>query len=226
MIIILLFRDKLYLPPDTNSFRRYHSCFLGTKFQSDSGLSPSPQETKHQERKYCTIQSWTLHVFASPSLVDMIHVNQDHPKGSRRYTAQTELKTMPASLPVGKGNNDRQPDAQCFLLKTLDQPLNRYWSVCLPQCVYWLTLLDEGDETFLLLGMEAAEADDMVEDTEFDESFLFMTPRMAQPSVDVADRGVCWQGSVMLRSGNWVGCKNMLKGLGTHALGCGRRRRR
>lgn len=40
--------------------------------------------------------------------------------------------------------------------------------------------------------MEAAEADDMVEETEFDESFLSMTPRAAQPSVVVADRGVPW----------------------------------
>lgn len=76
----------------------------------------------------------------------------------------------------------------------MDQPLNRYWSVCLPQCVYWLTLLDDGDDTFFLLGTEAAEADDMVEDTEFDESFLSMTPREAQPSVVVADRGVCCKG--------------------------------
>lgn len=53
-------------------------------------------------------------------------------------------------------------------------------------------MLDDGDETFFLLGMEAAEADDMVEETEFDESFLSMTPRAAQPSVVVADRGVPW----------------------------------
>lgn len=64
--------------------------------------------------------------------------------------------------------------------------------MCLPQCVYWLTLLDDDDddEVFFLLGMEAADADDMVEVTEFDESFLLMTPRKAQLSVEVADRGV------------------------------------
>lgn len=66
--------------------------------------------------------------------------------------------------------------------------------MCLPQCVYWLTLLDDGGETFFLLGMEAADAEDMVEDTEFDESFLSMAPRAAQPSVVVADRGVCCKG--------------------------------
>lgn len=83
---------------------------------------------------------------------------------------------------------------QCFLLNTLDQPLNRYWSVCLPQCVYWLTLLDDVDVAFFLLGIEAAEAVDVVEATELEESFLFTMPRMAQPSVVEAVRGVCRQG--------------------------------
>lgn len=68
--------------------------------------------------------------------------------------------------------------------------------MCLPQCVYWLTLLDVDD--FFLLGTEGAEAEDMVEETEFDESFLLMTPRMAQPSVVVADRGVWRKGQSCL----------------------------
>lgn len=76
----------------------------------------------------------------------------------------------------------------------MDQPLNRYWSVCLPQCVYWLTLLDDVDEAFFLLGIEADEAVDVVEDTELDESFRFTMPRIAQPSVVEAVRGVCCQG--------------------------------
>lgn len=78
------------------------------------------------------------------------------------------------------------------MLNILDQPLNRYWSVCLPQCVYWLTLLDDdADDTFLLLDIEAVEAEDMVEDTEFDESFLLMTPRVGQRLVEAVCGDCC-----------------------------------
>lgn len=42
MIRLHFQRQEYIFPPDTDSFRRYHSCFLGTDFQSDSGLSPSP----------------------------------------------------------------------------------------------------------------------------------------------------------------------------------------
>ena len=94
----------------------------------------------------------------------------------------------------GEGNNHGQSDTQCFVLNILDQPLNRYWSVCLPQCVYWLTLLDDDtDDTFFLVGTEAAEAADMVEDTEFDESFLLMTARVGQ-RLEEADCGDCCKG--------------------------------
>jgi hypothetical protein len=87
-----------------------------------------------------------------------------------------------------------QTDTQCFVLNILDQPLNRYWSVCLPQCVYWLTLLDDDtDDTFFLVGTEAAEAADMVEDTEFVESFLLMTARVGQ-RLEEADCGDCCKG--------------------------------
>lgn len=99
----------------------------------------------------------------------------------------------------GEGNNHGQGDTQFFLLKTLDQPLNRYWSVCLPQCVYWLTLLDDADDAFFLLEIEAVEAEDMVEDTEFAESFLFMTTRVGQRLVE-ADCGDCCNGQSCRRS--------------------------
>lgn len=74
-------------------------------------------------------------------------------------------------------NNHGQVDtaAQCLVLNILDQPLKRYWSVCLPQCVYWLTLPDD-------------DAEDIVEVAEFDESFLLMPPRVGQRLVD-ADCG-------------------------------------
>lgn len=129
-----------------------------------------------------------------PSVVVMIYVNQIRQKDAHGYTTEAELETVVPLLPLER-KNDRKTDAHCFLLKTLDQPLNRYWSVCLPQCVYWLTLLDDDDddEVFFLLGMEVADANDMVEMTEFDESFLPMTPRKAQLSVEVADRGVYYK---------------------------------
>lgn len=82
---------------------------------------------------------------------------------------------------------------------------------------------DDDDEVFFLLGMEAVDADDMVEVTEFDESFLLMTPRMAQPSVEVADRGVCWICQSWCRLNNLPCRESMLSRLGTHALGCGGR---
>lgn len=110
---------------------------------------------------------------------------------------------------------------QCFLLKTLDQPLNRYWSVCLPQRVYWLTLLDDRDDTFFL-ETEATEADDMVEVTELDESFLSMTPGEAQPSV-VAVRGVCCRGQSCCYSSIWPAGYHPQR-LGTHVLVSGRSR--
>lgn len=108
MIIILIFRGKLHFSPDTDSFRHYHSCFLGTKFQSDSGLSPSPQETKHQEHEYCIVQSWAHHFFASPSLVFIIHVSRDHPKDSRECTVQAELEDHACVVSNWDGNNHRQ----------------------------------------------------------------------------------------------------------------------
>lgn len=55
-------------------------------------------------------------------------------------------------------------------------------------------MLDDGDDTFFLLGMEAVESDDMVDETEFEESFLSMATRVAQSSVLVAVRGVCCKG--------------------------------
>lgn len=56
--------------------------------------------------------------------------------------------------------------------------------------MYWLTLLDDADDTFFLLEIDAVEAEDMVDETEFDESFLFMTTRVGQRLVE-ADCGDC-----------------------------------
>jgi hypothetical protein len=106
-----------------------------------------------------------------------------------------ETKTHDNAVAVGADAG--HTDTQRFVLNNLDQPLNRNWSVCLPQCVYWLAYLDEeggdDDDTFFLLELEAVEAEDMVEDTEFDESFLLMVTRVGQRLVE-ADCGDCCEG--------------------------------
>lgn len=84
-------------------------------------------------------------------------------------------------------------------------------------------MVDDDDDAFFLLAIEDVDADDMVEVTEFDESFLLMTPRMAQPSVEVADRGVYRRCQSWCRSNNFSYRKSMLRRLGTHVLGCGGR---
>lgn len=154
----------------------------------------------------------------------MIHINEDHPKRLIQIHSRDRIRSRDCAVADWNGVDHRRTHTQCFLLNTLDQPLNRYWSVCLPQCVY-CTVVDDDDEVFFLLGIEAVDADDMVEVTEFDESFLLITPRMAQPSVEVADRGVCCGCQSWCRSNNLSCRKGMLRRLGTHALGCGGRRR-
>ena len=90
--------------------------------------------------------------------------------------------------------------------------------MCLPQCVYWLTLPDDDLDTFFLLGIEAAEADDMVEDTEFDESFLLMTSRAGQLCVVLAVCGVCCKGQSCLAL-ILVRLEERAQETSTHALG-------
>lgn len=78
MIIILLFRDKLYFPPDTNSFRHYH---LASWEPNSSLIQASRPLHRKRNIKNVNIIQYNLGptLFASPSLVVMIHENQDHP---------------------------------------------------------------------------------------------------------------------------------------------------
>lgn len=69
--------------------------------------------------------------------------------------------------------------------------------MCLPQCVYVFAFLeDEVDDAFFLLGTEPAEAEDIVEVTEFDESFLLMTALVGHRLVE-ADCGDCFEVSLV-----------------------------
>lgn len=112
----------------------------------------------------------------------------------------------------GERNNHDQASTQCLLLNNLDQPLNRYWSVCLPQCVYVFAFLDDDDidDAFFLLGTEAADAEDIVEVTEFDESFLLMTARVGQRLVKT-DCGDCFEVS-LVGVPYWTGSRGLSRG--------------
>lgn len=141
VIYILLFRHDLYFPtrhPLISSL----SSFCASLELNSSLAGPLALSRGNETSKTTTLYITYLDPLTNSSVAESTpsrhdtHKNEGHPKRPTQIHSRDWIRSRVCVVADWNGDNLHRTHTQCFLLNTLDQPLKRYWSVCLPQCVY------------------------------------------------------------------------------------------